>query len=309
MRPDRPRRLDESALTLSPSPAVALIIGSVFYQLPATAAGAFRRGGAIFLGVIFNGCVPSRALSSLDPRTDLHLLDPPSPSRPSRSTSRSFQAFTELPSQMQGRPIVWKHKSWALYRPAATTLAATLADLPINCLAIFLFAVVLYWMIGLAASAGAFFSVRPSSSPTSRRPSLTLTASEPAVLPHRPHDLPRDERLVPPLRYPVPQLRPGQPLRVGHRDPLRALLGVPHPGAPSFLSLSLASCRSLTQLHAPQIFAQKRWLFWLSYLSPFQWGYAAALANEVSRSFRPTGLLSFAVPSTDAPYSRHSTSA
>lgn len=70
------------------------------------------------------------------------------------------QAFTELPSQMQGRPIVWKHKSWALYRPAATTLAATLADLPINCLSIFLFSVVLYWMIGLTASAGAFFSVR-----------------------------------------------------------------------------------------------------------------------------------------------------
>lgn len=36
-------------------PAVALIIGSTFYQLPETAAGAFRRGGAIFLGVIFNG--------------------------------------------------------------------------------------------------------------------------------------------------------------------------------------------------------------------------------------------------------------
>jgi len=63
---------------------------------------------------------------------------------------------------MQGRPIVWKHKSWALYRPAATTLAATLADLPINCLAIFFFSVVLYFMIGLAATAGAFFSVRPS---------------------------------------------------------------------------------------------------------------------------------------------------
>jgi len=36
----------------------------------------------------------------------------------------------------------------------------------------------------------------------------------------------------------VPQLRSGQPLRIGHRHRLRALLGLPHPGALS-LSLSL----------------------------------------------------------------------
>lgn len=61
MRPSqRTFSLGESILTLSLlARAVALIIGSTFYQLPPTAAGAFRRGGAIFLGVIFNGCVPS----------------------------------------------------------------------------------------------------------------------------------------------------------------------------------------------------------------------------------------------------------
>ncbi|GAA5893783.1 hypothetical protein JCM8208_001243 [Rhodotorula glutinis] len=196
-------RADLIFLNLS-SIIIALIIGSVFYQLPATAAGAFRRGGAIFLGVIFNG----------------------------------FQAFTELPSQMQGRPIVWKHKSWALYRPAATTLAATLADLPINCLAIFLFAVVLYWMIGLAASAGAFFSYYL----------IVLTTF----------------------------------LATSAWFRLFGTLCRNYDQANRYVS-AIVTLFELYSGYLIPIFAQKRWLFWLSYLSPFQWGYAAALANEYKR--------------------------
>lgn len=61
---------------------------------------------------------------------------------------------------MTGRPITWKHKSFALYRPAATTVAAQLADVPINMAAIFVFALVLYFMMGLVYDAGAFFTVR-----------------------------------------------------------------------------------------------------------------------------------------------------
>lgn len=50
---------------------------------------------------------------------------------------------------------------------------------------------------------------------------------------------------------------------------------------------------------AAQIYAQKRWLFWISYLSPFQYGYAAALANEVRRHRSP--LSSLRSRSSDSP--------
>ncbi|GAA6042344.1 hypothetical protein JCM8097_003859 [Rhodosporidiobolus ruineniae] len=112
------------AVVYANSLVIALITGSVFYQLPTTAAGAFTRGGALFIGIIFNG----------------------------------FEAFVALPHEMTGRPVTWKHGSYALYRPSATTLAVMLADLPNNLARMFIFSAVLYWMVGLHASAGAFFS-------------------------------------------------------------------------------------------------------------------------------------------------------
>lgn len=68
------------------------------------------------------------------------------------------EAFNELPSQMTGRPIVWKHKTFALYRPAAVSLASILADLPSHLLLNLLFHLIVYFLMGLHSSAGAFFS-------------------------------------------------------------------------------------------------------------------------------------------------------
>ena len=59
---------------------------------------------------------------------------------------------------MTGRPIVWKHKTFALYRPAAVSLASILADLPNHLLLNLLFHLIVYWLMGLYPSAGAFFS-------------------------------------------------------------------------------------------------------------------------------------------------------
>ncbi|ORY72886.1 pleiotropic drug resistance ABC transporter [Leucosporidium creatinivorum] len=103
---------------------IALTIGFAFFQLPTDSAGATTRGGGIFLAVIFLG----------------------------------FQAFNELPSQMTGRPIVWKHKTFALYRPSAVSLASVLADLPSHLLLNFLFHITVYMAMGLYPSPGAFFS-------------------------------------------------------------------------------------------------------------------------------------------------------
>lgn len=60
---------------------------------------------------------------------------------------------------MMGRGIMWKQATFTFYRPAALTLAATLADAPFSCVQIFIFCVIIYFMAGLALSAGAFFSV------------------------------------------------------------------------------------------------------------------------------------------------------
>lgn len=64
---------------------IALIVGSVYFQLPATASGAFTRGGLLFLGLLFN------ALTS----------------------------FSELPGQMLGRPILYRQVGYRFYRPSA----------------------------------------------------------------------------------------------------------------------------------------------------------------------------------------------
>ncbi|KAK4699639.1 hypothetical protein P7C70_g6621, partial [Phenoliferia sp. Uapishka_3] len=103
---------------------VALISGSVYLKLPQSSAGAFTRGGVIFISILFN----------------------------------AFQAFNELPTQMMGRAIMWKHQRFAFYPPAALSLAATLADAPISCLQILIFSIIIYFMAGLASGAGAFFT-------------------------------------------------------------------------------------------------------------------------------------------------------
>ncbi|KAL8291281.1 hypothetical protein RQP46_002259 [Phenoliferia psychrophenolica] len=103
---------------------VALISGSVYLQLPQSSAGAFTRGGVIFISILFN----------------------------------AFQAFNELPTQMMGRAIMWKHQRFAFYPPAALSLAATLADAPISCFQILIFSIIVYFMAGLASGAGAFFT-------------------------------------------------------------------------------------------------------------------------------------------------------
>jgi len=107
----------------STSISIALIVGSVFYRLPESAAGAFTRGGLLFLALLFN------ALTS----------------------------FSELPSQMMGRPILFRQVGYRFYRPAAFSIAAVLSDVPYNISNIFVFCIVTYFMGGLYSSGGAFW--------------------------------------------------------------------------------------------------------------------------------------------------------
>ncbi|KAI1765834.1 ABC-2 type transporter [Hypoxylon sp. FL1150] len=100
-----------------------LIVGSLFYNLPKTAAGAFTRGGVLFFVLLFNALL----------------------------------ALAEQTAAFQSKPILLKHKNFSFYRPAAYTLAQTLVDVPLVLIQVVLFDVIIYWMAGLSATPSQFF--------------------------------------------------------------------------------------------------------------------------------------------------------
>lgn len=117
---------DKFALTVSwiTSTGIAIILGTVWLNQPKTSAGAFTRGGLLFISMLFNG----------------------------------FQAFAELASTMIGRSIVNKHRAFTFYRPSALFIAQIIVDTSFALARILVFAIIVYFMCGLALSAGAFFT-------------------------------------------------------------------------------------------------------------------------------------------------------
>ncbi|KAI0381497.1 ABC-2 type transporter-domain-containing protein [Hypomontagnella monticulosa] len=100
-----------------------VIVGSLFYNLPNTAAGAFTRGGVIFFVLLFNALL----------------------------------ALAEQTAAFESKPILLKHKNFSFYRPAAYTLAQTVVDVPLVLIQVVLFNVIIYWMAGLGATPSQFF--------------------------------------------------------------------------------------------------------------------------------------------------------
>jgi len=103
---------------------IAIVTGTVWLQLPQTSAGAFTRGGVLFIALLFN----------------------------------CFQAFSELASTMVGRPMLNKHRAYTFHRPGALWMAQIAVDLTFAAAQIFLFSVIVYFMCGLVLEAGAFFT-------------------------------------------------------------------------------------------------------------------------------------------------------
>lgn len=101
----------------------ALIVGSLFYNLPKTAAGVFPRGGVIFFMLLFNALL----------------------------------ALAELTAAFESRPILLKHKSFSFYRPAAYAIAQTVVDVPLVLIQVVIFDVVVYFMANLQRTASQFF--------------------------------------------------------------------------------------------------------------------------------------------------------
>jgi len=70
----------------------------------------------------------------------------------------SLDTFVELPAMMLGRPVLQKQTRYRLYRPGAFALANTLADIPFSAVKILIYDIIIYFMVGLYRSAGAFFT-------------------------------------------------------------------------------------------------------------------------------------------------------
>ncbi|KAI9791015.1 MAG: hypothetical protein M1816_004582 [Peltula sp. TS41687] len=101
----------------------AVIVGSLFFNMPQTAAGLFPRGGVLFFMLLFNALL----------------------------------ALAELTAAFSGRPIMLKHKSFSFYRPAAYAIAQVVVDVPLVIIQVLIFSVIVYWMSNLRRAASAYF--------------------------------------------------------------------------------------------------------------------------------------------------------
>ncbi|KAG5753808.1 hypothetical protein H9Q70_003571 [Fusarium xylarioides] len=93
-------------------------------RTPQSSAGLFLKGGALFFSILYN----------------------------------SLLALSEVTDSFTGRPILAKHRSFALYDPAAFCVAQVVADLPILAFQVTQFGLVLYFLVGLKTTAAAFFT-------------------------------------------------------------------------------------------------------------------------------------------------------
>ena len=103
---------------------LALVIGGAYFNQPLNAAGAFTRGSVMFAALL----------------------------------TSCLETFSELPAQMLGRPILKKQTSYSFYRPAATVIANTLADMPFSFVRITIYNIIIYFMVNLNRNGGAFFA-------------------------------------------------------------------------------------------------------------------------------------------------------
>ncbi|WEJ96670.1 Multidrug resistance protein [Yamadazyma tenuis] len=102
---------------------MGLILSSVFYNLSQETDSFYYRGASIFFAVLFN----------------------------------AFSSLLEIMALFEARPIVEKHKQYALYRPAADALASIITELPTKFLMSMSFNVTFYFMVNLRRDAGRFF--------------------------------------------------------------------------------------------------------------------------------------------------------
>ncbi|KAL6230685.1 hypothetical protein BDW75DRAFT_221990 [Aspergillus navahoensis] len=101
----------------------ALIISSIFYNLPGNTSSFFFRGALLFMMVLLS----------------------------------AFSSILEIISLYEKRTIVEKHSRYALYHPSAEAISSMIMDMPYKIANSLLTSLVLYFMGNLRREAGAFF--------------------------------------------------------------------------------------------------------------------------------------------------------
>ena len=101
----------------------ALIVSSMFYDLEASTGTFYYRTVAIFFAVLFN----------------------------------SFSSLLEIFALYEARPVVEKHKRYALYHASADAIASIIMELPTKVVTNICFNSVVYFMVGLRREPGPFF--------------------------------------------------------------------------------------------------------------------------------------------------------
>jgi ATP-binding cassette subfamily G (WHITE) protein 2 (PDR) len=102
---------------------MALVMASIFYNLPQTTASFYHRGAALFFAVLFNG----------------------------------FSAFLEIMSLFEARLVVEKHKQYALYHPSAEAMSSIISQIPFKVFTSLFFNLIYYFMVNLRRATGNFF--------------------------------------------------------------------------------------------------------------------------------------------------------
>lgn len=103
---------------------MALIIGSVFYNLPNDTSSFYSRGALLFFAVLLN----------------------------------AFSSALEILTLYAQRPIVEKQSRYAMYHPFAEAISSMLCDMPYKVCNAIIFNLTLYFMTDLRREPGAFFA-------------------------------------------------------------------------------------------------------------------------------------------------------
>lgn len=102
---------------------MSFVIASVFFNMKHNTGSFYHRTAALFFGVLFN----------------------------------AFSSILEIFLLYEARPIVEKHKTYALYHPAADALAGVITELPNKLTIGIFFNLVLYFMVNFRRDPGHFF--------------------------------------------------------------------------------------------------------------------------------------------------------
>ncbi|KAH3663725.1 hypothetical protein OGAPHI_005127 [Ogataea philodendri] len=102
----------------------ALIVGSLYYNIPQSTVGSFSRGGVIFFAFLYF-CIMSLA---------------------------------EIAAFFENKPITNKQRGYSFFHPSADLVASYLTQTPVRAVAILVFSIILYFLSDMKREAGPFFA-------------------------------------------------------------------------------------------------------------------------------------------------------